>query len=131
MKELGNHLIIEFYGCESAVINNRDVVEKILVEAADKANVTIIDRQFHSFSPHGVSGALIIAESHFTIHTWPEYKYCAVDIFTCGSLADKQTALEIIKKGLQATYYSAIEMKRGILDLPDEMIKHKPEDSHP
>lgn len=127
MKELGKQLVVELYGCDNDTINDIDAVERIMLEGAEKAQATVVDHKFHKFSPHGVSGAIIIAESHMAIHTWPEYGYCAVDIFTCGDLTDNPAALEHIKKEFNADYYSVIEMKRGILNLPDEQIKHKPE----
>jgi len=129
MKGLGDHLIVEFYGCNKEVINNEVLIENILIKAAKVAKATIIDYKFHKFSPHGVSGAIIIAESHFTIHTWPEYGYCAVDIFTCGDLINSSIALNIIKEGIEADYMSAIKMVRGLIDLPDDQIRHKPEGS--
>jgi S-adenosylmethionine decarboxylase len=128
MKSLGNHLIVELYDCDKTLINNVDFVENTLVEASIKAKATIIEKKFHRFSPHGVSGAVIIAESHFAIHTWPEYGYCAVDIFTCGNLTDNPAALEHIKEAFKSGYYSATEMKRGILNIPEDQIKHKPDD---
>ncbi len=97
-----------------------------MMDAAIAAKATIIEHKFHKFAPHGISGVLIIAESHFTIHTWPEFGYCAVDIFTCGDLTENPIALEIMKKGFGCKFYSAIEMKRGLLNLPAEQIKHKP-----
>jgi S-adenosylmethionine decarboxylase len=127
MKSLGNQLIIELYNCDCEKINDVDFVEKTLVEASIKAKATIIDKKFHKFSPHGVSGAVIIAESHFAIHTWPEYGYCAVDIFTCGDLTNNPAALEHIKEEFNASYYSATEMKRGILNIPEDQLRHKPE----
>ena len=80
---------------------------------------------FHTFSPHGVSGMVIVAESHFSIHTWPEYGYCAVDIFTCGDVIDNRLALDHIKKKICAKSVSILEMKRGILDTGKD-IRHKP-----
>ena len=126
MKELGKHLIVELYGCSSSKINDLNHVEKVMVEAALAAKATIIEKKFHKFAPHGISGVLVIAESHFAIHTWPEYGYCAVDIFTCGDLTDNPAALEILKAGFKCKYHSAIEMKRGLLNLPDDQIHHKP-----
>lgn len=127
MKELGKQLVIELYGCDNNIINDINLIERIMIDAAKKAKATVVDYRFHKFSPHGVSGAIIIAESHMAIHTWPEYGYCAVDIFTCGDLTDNPAALELMKNELKADYYSVIEMKRGILNLPDDQIKHKPE----
>jgi len=126
MKELGKQLIVELYGCDSTQINDLKNVENTMLEAARVAKATVIEHKFHKFAPHGISGVLIIAESHFAIHTWPEFGYCAVDIFTCGDLTDNSAALDVMKAGFKASYYSAIEMKRGLLNLPDDQIKHKP-----
>ena len=117
MKALGNQLIAELYGCDARIIDNAQKVEQIFVEAANKANATVIEHNFHDFSPHGVSGAVIIKESHFTVHTWPEFGYCAVDIFTCGDLTDNSAALSVIKNGLHAEHISVTELRRGLLDL--------------
>jgi len=127
VKELGRQLIVELYDCDTHIINNINLVEKVLLEAANKSKATVVEYKFHKFAPHGVSGVIIIAESHFSIHTWPEYGYCAIDIFTCGDLIDNPLALKIIKEGLRAKTSSVIEMKRGILDLPDDQIRHNAE----
>lgn len=126
MKELGKHLIVELFNCSSSKINDLNHVEKVMIDAAVASNATIVEHRFHKFAPHGISGVLIIAESHFAIHTWPEYGYCAMDIFTCGDLTDNPAALQVIKEGLECQYHSAIEMKRGLLNLPDDQIHHKP-----
>ena len=85
MKSLGKQLIVELYGCSTALLDSPDHSERILVEAVNRSGATVIQPFFHQFSPHGVSGVVVIAESHVAIHTWPEYGYCAVDIFTCGT----------------------------------------------
>ena len=126
MKALGQHLIVELYGCDIKLINDVSQVEKIMLTAAEISKATIVKPIFHKFSPHGVSGVIVIAESHFSIHTWPEYGYCALDIFTCGETIDNETALKFMKKGFGAKTISVVETKRGILDLPLEKIKHKP-----
>lgn len=126
MKSLGCQLIAELYGCDEEIINQPEAVKTIFLKAAKAAKATVIDYKFHHFSPHGVSGAVIIAESHLSVHTWPEYGYCAVDIFTCGNLTDNPAALNVIKDGVKASWLSVSEMKRGILNLPDDKIKHKP-----
>lgn len=127
MKELGNQLVVELYGCNRNCIEDVAFVEETMVQAAHKAKATIVQSIFHEFSPHGVSGAVIIAESHLAIHTWPEFGYCALDVFTCGNLTDNSAALDYIKDAFQADYYSAMELKRGLLNLPDDQIKHKPD----
>ena len=127
MKALGNQLIVELYGCDKLLLNNTGHVEETMLKAAEAAKVTVVDHRFHKFSPHGVSGAVIVAESHMAVHTWPEFGYCAVDIFTCGPLTDNSAALLTIKKGFKAEYSSVSELKRGILDIAEEKIKHKPD----
>ncbi|MEX2146463.1 MAG: adenosylmethionine decarboxylase, partial [Candidatus Rokuibacteriota bacterium] len=84
LNALGRHLLLELFDCDSDAINNLEFVKAALVEAAKRAQATIVDVVFHEFNPFGVSGVVVIAESHLSIHTWPEYRYAAVDIFSCG-----------------------------------------------
>ncbi|MCK8600542.1 adenosylmethionine decarboxylase [Desulfoferrobacter suflitae] len=126
MKSLGKHLIVELYGCSSELLNNLVQVEKILIEAVELSKATIVQPVFHHFSPHGVSGVVVIAESHFTIHTWPEYGYCALDIFTCGEQIDPDESLQFMKERFQAQNMSVMEIKRGTLDVPAQELRHKP-----
>jgi S-adenosylmethionine decarboxylase proenzyme len=79
---------------------------------------TIVASEFHQFNPYGISGMIIISESHLSIHTWPEYGYAAVDIFTCGEVIDPQVAHSILREALQSTQESVIEMRRGVLNVP-------------
>ncbi|QCQ23132.1 adenosylmethionine decarboxylase [Desulfoglaeba alkanexedens] len=126
MKSLGKHLIVELYHCDAYRINQVEEVERILVEAVNISKATIVQPVFHQFSPHGVSGVVVIAESHFSIHTWPEFGYCALDIFTCGDQIDSDASLRYIKKELQAESLFVTEMRRGMLDIPTERLRHKP-----
>ena len=123
-KSLGKQAIVEFYNCNQEKLNNSDFLEESLNNAARQAQATVVKSVFHKFSPHGVTGVIVIAESHLSIHTWPEYNYAAVDIFTCGEQIENQTALEIIKKALDSKFHSVVELKRGILSVED--LKHKP-----
>ena len=127
MKYLGKHLIVEFHGCDPAVLNDPETCQSHFLEAVRLSGATIIQPFFHQFSPHGVSGVVVIAESHFSVHTWPEYGYCAVDIFTCGEEIRSDAALDHLRRALRAGHYSVVEFKRGILDLPEDRIRHKPE----
>ena len=79
---LGRHILAEFFECDSNVLNNPQLVEKYMLEAALECGATVVNKCFHLFMPHGVSGVVIISESHLAIHTWPEYGYAAVDLFT-------------------------------------------------
>jgi len=128
MKVLGQHILVEFCNCDPFVLNNKNLVQSHMTEAATRSNATVITSVFHHFSPHGVSGVVVIAESHLAIHTWPEYGYAAVDLFTCGSSVDPWRAFEHLKECFNARQYTIKEMKRGIPDMSaaDTMISHKP-----
>ncbi|MEX2572903.1 MAG: adenosylmethionine decarboxylase, partial [Balneolaceae bacterium] len=88
MDSLGRQLLVEFYDCEKSKLNDVSYIEQALLQATRESRATVISHNFHKFSPYGVSGVIVIAESHVTIHTWPEYCYAAVDVFTCGDLID-------------------------------------------
>lgn len=109
----------ELYGCDEGILNNREAIEKIMNDAALVSRATIVGSVFHLFNPHGISGVVVIAESHFAIHTWPEFRYAAVDIFTCGDEVDPWKAHEHIKRELKAESFSMVEMRRGELDQQD------------
>ena len=117
MSALGNHILVEFSGCEPEIMNGVSSIENAMVEAAEKAGATVINSTFHHFSPYGVSGVVVIQESHLAIHTWPEYGYAAVDLFTCGDQVDPWISFDSLKEAFKAQNYSAIEMKRGALNL--------------
>lgn len=127
MKSLGYHLILELEGCPETVLDDRKAVRRVMTEAVEASGATMIQPFFHQFAPQGVSGVVIISESHFSIHTWPEYGYAAVDIFTCGDQIDMDVAANTLRRGLQAQTVQKMLLSRGMLDLPDEMIRHKPE----
>jgi S-adenosylmethionine decarboxylase len=127
MKSLGYHVLAEFYDCCAEVINSVEKVEDALMESVRISGATIIKPVFHKFNPHGVSGVVVIAESHFSVHTWPEYGYCAVDIFTCGETIDSRKSINFLKERFSARRISLMEVKRGMLDLPQDVIKHKPD----
>lgn len=116
MRTLGRHLLAELYGCDEGILNNRETIERIMNDAALVSGATIVGSVFHLFNPHGISGVVVIAESHFAIHTWPEFRYAAVDIFTCGDEVDPWKAQEHIKRELKAESVSMVEMRRGEVD---------------
>ncbi|HKK83282.1 MAG TPA: adenosylmethionine decarboxylase [Atribacterota bacterium] len=118
MDYLGNHLLVELYECDSKKLNDLGKLEMVLKEAVRISGATALKASFHQFAPQGVSGVIIIAESHFTIHTWPEYGYAALDIFTCGHSVDSQKALDYIEKELNVKTVSVTEMRRGNIRFP-------------
>lgn len=113
---LGNHILVEFMGCDPHIMNDVSSIERDMVGAAQKAGATVINSTFHHFSPYGVSGVVVIQESHLAIHTWPEYGYAAVDLFTCGEM-DAWISFDYLKECFGAKQYSALEMKRGAIQL--------------
>ena len=115
-KALGNHILIEFMNCDPAILNDVATIEKNMVDAASKAGATVINSTFHHFSPYGVSGVVVIQESHLAIHTWPEWGYSAVDLFTCGEI-DAWISFDYLKNSFGSDSYSAIEIKRGSVNL--------------
>jgi len=127
MRSLGKHLIIELFECDSSILNDPKTLEHHLLAAVQLSGATVIQPFFHQFSPHGITGVVVVAESHFSLHTWPEYGYCALDIFTCGDKVSGHKALEYLRESLRAANVSIMEIKRGILDLPQSKIKHKPD----
>lgn len=113
MEPLGYHILVDYYECSDTILSNPVLVEKCMIEAAKIASATVIEAHFHHFSPLGVSGVVIIQESHLTIHTWPELRYAAVDIFTCGPQMKPEKALEYLKKMLEAHRLEKREIMRG------------------
>jgi spermidine synthase len=110
---LGHHLVMDLFGCNPDKMRDVSIVEGIIVEAALAAKATIVASKFHQFSPEGVSGALVLAESHISVHTWPEVDgYCALDIFTCGD-TDNFAALEVLKLRFEAKTCVVVEIERG------------------
>ncbi len=114
MTALGHHLLAEFSGCDAASLADLELVTTAMLQAATASGATIVTHSFHHFSPHGVSGAVIIAESHLAIHTWPEHGFAAVDFFTCGHV-DMEQGLAVLKKAFGATGETRLELERGPL----------------
>ena len=113
MDRLGRHLIIELFDCDSKVISDLKAVEKHLIEAVRLSGATVVKSFFPLFPPDVVSGIVVVAESHFSIHTWPEYGYSALDIFTCGDRINSKEALNYLKRHLNAGNNSTMELQRG------------------
>lgn len=126
MKILGRHLIVELADCDRAMLDDAAAMEQHLTEAARLSGATIVQSVFHRYNPQGVSGVVVIAESHVSLHTWPEYGYAAVDFFTCGDRVDPYKAHDYLKEKLQAKSSQIRELKRGIPSSTDETLDHKP-----
>ena len=109
---LGKQIIVELYDCKSDLLSNPEMINEIMCAAAEAMKATIVTSTFHHFSPLGVSGVVVIKESHLTIHTWPEFSYAAVDIFTCGDI-DMNKGLNYLQEKLEAQSVESKELIRG------------------
>jgi S-adenosylmethionine decarboxylase len=114
METRGTHIVCELSGCRQDLLTDVDGVQKIMENAARESNAQILKVVFHRFQPQGVSGVVVLAESHISIHTWPEAGYAAVDFYTCGDHTDPWIACEYAAKKLGATSMLTTEVKRGI-----------------
>jgi len=121
---LGVHYLLELRDCDPRIIDDLPEVQRILLEAARRSRATIIDTVFRKFSPQGISGVVIIAESHFSIHTWPEYRYAAVDIYTCGRI-DPLSAVGYMIEQFRSGNPAFVMLKRGLLPQPFEDLQFR------
>ena len=114
MKALGRHIVCELSGCDPVILTDVDGIHAMMISAAKAARATIMESAFHRFEPQGVSGTVILAESHLSIHTWPEKGYAAMDFYTCGDHTDPRLACEHAAAVLSAKSVLTTEFKRGI-----------------
>ncbi len=113
--------MLELFGCDSRVLQDQKMLEGILQKAAMAADTKIVQSVFHKFSPQGVTGVVVIEESHLSLHTWPEYGYASVDFFTCGK-GQPNNAYKIIVKELEADRHELLIVERG-LSLTDTSMR--------
>lgn len=116
MNSLGRHVLAEFYGCDFKTLDDQEQIRRYMIDAALAAGAEIRECVFHKFSPQGVSGVVVISESHLAIHTWPELGYAAVDVFTCGEKVDPWDACRYLVEKFRAHHMTATEIKRGIIE---------------
>lgn len=112
---LGNHVLADFYDCHPSYMNDRDLIEKVMVEAAIHCGATVVESAFHQFNPIGISGVVVIAESHLTIHTWPEYNFASIDVYTCGEQLEPMDAIKYLEDKFGAKQSEISRHKRGAL----------------
>lgn len=122
MKTIGRHLIAEFYDCNPDILDDTERIRADMLAAANSVGATVVGEVFHRFSPQGVSGSVVIAESHLSIHTWPEAGYVAVDIYTCGGL-DPRPGFRHLGRALEARSCRVQEIVRG---LPEDVEHARP-----
>ncbi len=127
MKTIGRHLIVEYYGCDNLILNDVNRIRESMLGAAVKVGATVVGETFHQYSPQGVSGTVVIAESHLAVHTWPECGYVAVDIYTCGGL-DPRKGFEFLAEAFGAESSRFQEILRGLPKDVEEGRQLMPED---
>ena len=125
MKPLGVHFLLDVAGAPFATLDDPILIETLLVDAVKRMGAKVLGIHIHRLSPQGVSGVVVISESHLTIHTWPEYGYAAVDLFTCGEEIDPWKCYYYLDEKLKAKHSTTIEMRRGTINTP--FLRHKPQ----
>jgi len=117
VKAIGRHIILEMWGCHN--LDSVETAEHALRDMVNALDVTLLDLKVYPFSPVGVTGMAIVSESHLVIHTWPEYGYAAVDLFTCGAPRDPQDAIGVLRHYFAPEHIGVMEINRGQVDLPE------------
>lgn len=118
----GTHLLLEMHGCDCALLDDLNHISQLMRRASSAAGATVLAHASHQYSPQGVSLVLTLAESHFSIHTWPEVGYAAIDFYTCGA-CDPEKAIPIILFGLNARGWDCLHVLRGINRIPSFRIR--------
>ncbi len=113
MVDVGAHYVLELYDCPPALLNDLEFVKETLRKAAESAETTLLKEVSHKFHPQGVTALALLAESHISVHTWPELGYAAADAFTCGDRADPRKACEFFVTAFQPKTYNMRRIARG------------------
>lgn len=113
----GTHVYGNLYECNEEILRDEIKLTNIVKEASEKANATVVSLFYYKFTPTGgISVVAIVAESHISIHTWPEHRYATVDVYTCGPHTDPMAAFEYIVKKLEAKRYSVSISDRSLYE---------------
>lgn len=110
---IGSHCILELYGCPASTLGDKERIVEAIRRAAKRAGSTLVGEVAHRFEPQGVTALALLAESHISVHTWPELGYAACDVFTCGSEARPEQACEVLVEALEAERYELRRTPRG------------------
>lgn len=113
MKVIGKHLTVDMYGCSFESLDNVAFVKDAMLTAVKEANMTLLDFTYHKFEPQGLTALALLAESHMSIHTYPEMGYAAVDVFTCGDHSRPDKAVQTLQRFLQPEKTKTTNIKRG------------------
>jgi S-adenosylmethionine decarboxylase proenzyme len=112
MDARGRHMLVEYHGADPEVLQDAEGIRAVLVAAAEAAGTTVVQVVLHRFSPQGVSGVVLVEESHLSIHTWPETGYAAVDFYTCGD-GDPEAAHAVLVAAFRPARWELMMVERG------------------
>lgn len=121
LMNLGEHYICDLSGCDPALLFDSKRAKALFTQAVRKSGLTIVDEGYYEFSPHGFTCFLLLAESHASLHAWPEYGYCAVDLFTCNLDFDSQPLLHTLKDLFGCRHASMRRIERQGLLKPEAL----------
>jgi len=122
MNPQSTHIMAEFHGC-TGDLNHKVHLEQAMRKAALAAGATVVKSCMHQFGSCGVSGILVLAESHLSIHTWPEHAFASADIYTCGAQCHPEKAHELLQEALQAEHCEIMVLRRGVLQSPSKSLR--------
>ena len=110
----GRHLILDLYDCDPEILNDYEELQRLLEASLVMAKANVLRIFGEKFEPQGVTLLALLAESHVSIHTWPEIGYCAIDLYTCGDTTQTHRAAEFLKTKLKAKTSEEKELVRSI-----------------
>ena len=122
MEAYGRHLLVEMWDCNREILNDAEKITQLMCDAANDAGATVVKSICHEFNPPGITAVAILSESHISVHTWPVEGYVAVDIFTCGTVADPQLAIKGLLEGFEPKEHTSTEIKRGSPYIKETML---------
>jgi len=110
---VAEHLLVEYHGCDAELLNDEARIRELMCRAAEAAGARVVAEVFHRYRPQGVTGVLLIEESHFSVHTWPEHRYAALDFYTCGD-CHPERADAFLRVALGAQRAEVMLVRRGL-----------------
>ena len=122
MEAYGRHLLLEMWDCNREILEDAGQITQIMCDAAGNAGATVVKSIHHEFNPPGITAVAILSESHISVHTWPIEGYVAVDIFTCGTVADPQLAIKGLLEAFEPKDHTSVEIKRGLPYIKETML---------
>ncbi len=122
MEAFGRHLLLEMWDCNREILEEAEMITQIMCDAAGDAGATVVKSIHHEFEPPGITAVAILSESHISVHTWPIEGYVAVDIFTCGTVADPQLAIKGLLEAFEPKDHTSVEIKRGSPYIKETML---------